>query len=360
MARLSARLSRRRLLGTGAAAAAVAAAGLPRVARAAEELNALVWCDHSDPNLLGPFEEANGVRVNVKEFDSTGAGIAILEQSQAGEWDVMVIDTVDIARMVKAEYFAALDAADYPWDDIFPELHEPTLHQVDGKLYGVPEKFGYNTLAYNNQKVDPADMRKAAVMWNPKYAGRLAVYDYYNPLIAMVAIGLGIEPPNLKEGDLPAIRDKLLEMKKLAALVGDVVTVQNALVTGAADIIVGGGEFAVAGLAGENPALDWVLPDEGGIRWMQSLAIFKDSKKPDLAKQFIQYVLSPEGQGRLATAACYWAMPASRQATLTDEQKKVLRWDEQPTFLTKAYHYLQPDEALDKAMLDVWTEFLNA
>ena len=354
------RLARRRFLAAGTAAALAAMAGLPRRARAGSELNALVWCDHTDPALLGPFEQANDATVNTKEFDSTGAALAILEQSKPGDWDVLVLDTVDIGRLAAMGHLAELKGEDYPWNDIFPELHEPELHMLDGKLYGVPEKFGYNTVAYNKKKVDPADMRKASVMWSEKYAGRIAVYDYYNPIIAMVAIALGINPGRLKEGDIPAIRERLLAMKKLAALVGDVPTVQNALVTGSADIITGGGEFAVAGLMAENPDLDWVLPDEGGVRWMQSLAIFKDAKHPDLARKFMQYILSPQGQGRLATAACYWAMPSSRNAALTEAQKKTLRWDEQPAFLAKSYHYLRLDEALDKKLQEVWTEFLQA
>ncbi len=28
------------------------------------ELNALVWCDHTDPALIEPFEEAHDVKVN--------------------------------------------------------------------------------------------------------------------------------------------------------------------------------------------------------------------------------------------------------------------------------------------------------
>src|SRR5690606_37620358 len=131
-----------------------------------------------------------------------------------------------------------------------------------------------------------ADMRKASVMWNPKYAGRIAIYDYYVPVMQMVAIAVGVVPPQITTEHLPAIREKLLEMKKLAALVGDVVAVQNALVTGAADIIVGGGEFAVAGLQSESPNLDWVLPDEGGIRWMQSLAVFEASERKEAATRF--------------------------------------------------------------------------
>ena len=52
---------------------------------------------------------------------------------------------------------------------------------------------------------DPADMRKSEVMWNGKYAGRVAIYDYYNPVIAMVAIGLGIKPNELSKDHIPAI-----------------------------------------------------------------------------------------------------------------------------------------------------------
>ena len=51
----------------GMAGSALALILLASAAHAADELNALVWCDHSDPNLLKPFEDANGVKVNVKE-----------------------------------------------------------------------------------------------------------------------------------------------------------------------------------------------------------------------------------------------------------------------------------------------------
>lgn len=71
------------LQGACAAAALLLAAG--SLAQA-QDLNALIWCDHADPALLQPFEEANGVKVNVKEFEGTGAGLAIVEQSQPGDW----------------------------------------------------------------------------------------------------------------------------------------------------------------------------------------------------------------------------------------------------------------------------------
>lgn len=338
---------------------AVLAAGAFRAATAAEQLNALVWCDHTDPELLKPFEEKHGVTVNVKDYEGTGTALALLEQSQPGDWDVFVLDSVDVPRVAKAGWLTPLDESDIPFDDIFPELRAPELHFLDGKLYAVPEKFGYNTLAYNRDKVDEADMRQTSVLWNPKYAGRIAVYDYYIPLMEMVAIGLGLKPSEVSEDTLPAIKEKLFALKGQAALIGDVVTVQTALATGEVDIIAGGGEYAVAGLHAENPSFDWVLPDDGGIRWMQAIGVFEQSERKELATEFVKYILSPEGQARLATSSCYWAMPANSKATLSDEQKRTLRWDEQPKFISNSYPYYIPNEALDESMLDIWTEFLQ-
>ena len=35
------------------------------------ELNALVWCDHTDPSLIEPFEAAHNVKVNLREYEGT-------------------------------------------------------------------------------------------------------------------------------------------------------------------------------------------------------------------------------------------------------------------------------------------------
>jgi spermidine/putrescine transport system substrate-binding protein len=93
---------------------------------------------------------------------------------------------------------------------------------------------------------------------------------------------------------------------------------------------------------------------------MQAIGVFETSKKKKLATEFVKYIVGPDGQARLATASCYWAMPTNSNAALGASEKKRLRWDEQPGFIANSYPYFIPDEALDKAMLEVWTEFLQA
>jgi len=328
-------------------------------ASATEELNVLVWCDHTDPALLQPFEAANDVKINAKEYDGTGTALALLQQSQPGDWDVFVVDSTDLARVAGQGILDPLDPKDYPWDDIPEKLRDPSLLYVDGALYGVPEKFGYVTIAYDKSRVDAQAMRDGNSLWDPKYKGRIAVYDYYLPVMGLVGLVMGRSPQELTDADLPAIQEKLVALKQNTALVGDITTVQTALSTGEVDIIVGGGEFVVSGLATENPNLEWVLPSQGGIRWEQALAIFKDSKRKELAKKFIQYMLTPEAQGKLATSACFWGMPTNDKAVLTDEQKTILRWDEQPDFIAHSYPNPSPTTEFDKRMQDTWADAMQ-
>jgi spermidine/putrescine transport system substrate-binding protein len=328
-------------------------------ARAAEEINALVWCDHDDPALIEPFTQATGITVNRKVFEGTGQALSIIEQSQPGDWDVIVVDSIDVPRLVDKNLLAPLPEEQLPFADMFPELKIDNQTVRDGKRFAIAEKFGYNSISYNKDKVDPADMQKMSILWDEKYKGRIAIYDYYIPVIGMVAMGLGKKTTELTEGDLPAIKEVLFRMKSVSKLVGDVATSQNAMATGEADILAGGGEWVTAGLAKDNPALDFVVPQEGGVLWSQALAMFQASAKKEAALKFIQYIMSPEGQARLATSACYWAMPTNSKAALDASQKKTLRWDEQPAFLKTSQPYPAPSAELDAKMQEMWTEMLQ-
>ena len=328
---------------------------------ATETLNALVWCDHTDPILIEPFEKANNVRVNLKDYEGTGTALSIVEQSRPGDWDVFVVDGVDVPRVVEAGLLAPLPVDQLPTDDLFSEMIMAEHHTKNGKTYAISEKFGYNTISFNKAKVDVADIEDMSVIWDEKYKGRIAVYDYYLPVIGMVALGLGKKTSDLTDADLPAIREKLFAMKSVSKQVGEVVSSQTAIATGEVDILVGGGEWITAGLTSEIPELDWLLPKQGGIRWSQSIGVFESSEKKDLAVKFVKYIMSPEAQALLATSSCYWAMPANSKASahLSARQKAALRWDDQKGYLARSQLYPAPSAELDKKMQDIWTEFLQ-
>lgn len=341
-------------------AASTAMVLIAGAAHADGEINALVWCDHTDPALLEPFEQAHGVTVNVKEYEGTAAGLAILDQSRPGDWDVMVIDTVDVGRAVDQGLLAALPA-DMGTDSFFPDLVMADANSRDGTVYAVTEKFGYNTIAYNKAKVDPADMEDLSALWSEKYAGRIAVYDYYLPVLGLIGLEQGIATADLTGENVEGLRDRAYALKANALQVSDVVASQTALATGEVDILIGGGEWVTAVLSAENPDLDWTVPAQGALRWSQSIAVLEGSENKDMATEFVKYIVSPEGQARLATSSCYWGMPANSAAgdVLTDAEKAALRWDQQGDYIANTQLYPVPDADLDLAMQDLWTDMLQ-
>ena len=333
--------------------------GVVSGAQAQGSLNVLTWCDHEDPTLLQPFEAANGVKINYKDISSTAQILAVLGQSKPGDWDVVVMDQTDTGRLAKMGLLAPLDAKDYPFADIPAEIANPKLSSFEGKLYTVPEKFGYNTVAFDKTAVSEGAMSDIQAPWDAKYKDRVAVYDYYVPEIQYVALALGKDPTAISDADLPAIKEKLAALKANAAMVGDVTPVQQALATGAVDILVGGGEWVTAGMAKDKPNLDYIIPKQGGIRWQQGLGVFAGSNNKSMATKFIQYILSPEGQAKLATSSCYWGMPANNKADLTAEQKKILRWDDQPGYIKVSYPYLQMTPEMDQKLQALWAQVMQ-
>ncbi len=347
---------------TASIAFTIAIAGLNSTpVLAQEELNALVWCDHTDAALIEPFEKKNNVKVNLKEYEGTGAALSIISQSRPGDWDVLVIDGVDVPRAIDEGILGEIPSSALPTADFFPEVVMEDNNTRNGKTYAVTEKYGYNTISFDKSKVDIADMKDMSMLWSGKYDGRIAIYDYYLPVIGLVGLSEGIDTNKVNTSNMSVIKDKLLSLKKASKLVGDVVSSQTALATGEVDILVGGGEWVTAVLSAEKPNLDWVIPEQGGLRWSQSIGVMADSGKKDLALKFVQYITSPEGQAKLATSSCFWGMPANKKTEplLTSAQKKALRWDNQADYLANSQLYPIPDATLDDLMQDNWTEMLQ-
>ncbi len=270
--------------------------------------------------------------MNLREYEGTGAALALLEQSRPGDWDVLVIDGIDVFRAVEAGRSGpSARRTSCPPPTSSPKVVMAENNTVDGVTYAVTEKFGYNTISFNSSKVDPADMESLATVWSEKYAGRISIYDYYLPVMGLAAIAEGIPTAEIGADDLDAIGGVLSTMRSRAASVAGVVAAQTALATGEVDIVVGGGEWLTAVLAEEQPELTWTIPQEGAVRWAQSIGVVAGSEKPDLALEFVKYIVSPEGQARLATSSCFWGMPANAGAgaVLSADQKAILRWDEQ-------------------------------
>ena len=87
----------------------------------------------------------------------------------------------------------------------------------------------------------------------------------------------------------------------------------SSLKNGQVHAMCGIGDWITGVLQRAGAPVKTVLPKEGGLQWTESYCIARKAHSPDLAKKFIQYITSPEGQVKSAKMAAYPALIPSKK-----------------------------------------------
>lgn len=300
-------LSRRSFLkiaGAAGAAAGTAAGARWTPAAAAEPmvLNYLSWPGNADPYLVSEFEKANNCKIRIKEYVGGDQMLAVINQSPPGSFDVVLADAEYMHLLHKADFIEELDPADYPLKDYWPEFQKFPLHWFDGKLYGVMTDFGYLGLSYNTEIYKPEEVSSYAAMWSEKAKGKVGFFDWYLPSLGSISLANGNRPPfDIDDKAFEAVKKKLFSLKPQASGFYTIADIFSSLTNRRAHLVPGIGEWITLGLRMNGVPVDTIIPQEGGLQWTESLSIVKGTPKRDLARKFIQYTASPDGQVRQAT-----------------------------------------------------------
>lgn len=290
-------------LGAGAGAASLTA-GIPSFARANEPrvLNYLAWPGNADPYVVAEFEKANNVKIRIKEYVGGDQMLALLNQSPPGSFDVVMADAEYMHLLKAGDFLEKLDPDDYPLKDFWPEFQQFPLHWFDGDLYSVMTDFGYIGLAYNTELFKPEELQSYDVMWSQKAKGKVGFFDFYLPSMGCVSLAAGHRPPfDLDEAQFTALKTKLMSLRGQVSGFYTIADIFSSLSNRQALLIPGIGEWITLGLRESGVPVDTYIPKEGGLQWTESMSILKGAANKDLARKFIQYTTSPEGQVRMAT-----------------------------------------------------------
>lgn len=308
--------TRRTLLrGAGALAGASALGPASGPTRADDRtLNLLSWPGHADPAFVKPFEEKHGVKVVAKEYVGGEPMLALMNQSPPGTFDVVLADAEYIGMLREGGFIEPMNPDDFPFNDYWPEFQKFPLHWKDGKLYSVMIRFGYLGLAYRTDVLKPEDVKSYAVLWDPKLKGKVGFFDWYLPTMGCLSLKNGNRPPfDISDASFAALKSSLVSLKPQAAGFYSMADLFAMLTNGTAAVIPGIGDWVVLLLQKSGVPVAATVPGEGGIQWTESMSVVAGSTKKDLAKAFIQYASSPEGQVRSARLPAYWASIPNRK-----------------------------------------------
>lgn len=201
-----------------------------------------------------------------------------------------VVDPEYIEKLHAVGRIAALNPADYSFDDYFEPLRHFPLCWIDGKLQSVLVRFGANGLVYNIRYLTSDEVKSYSILWAPKGKGKVGSWDWYLPSMGVISKAVGNKHAYaISDEQFGTLTRRLFDLRpSVSAIHPRPPEVINAMANAEDWIVPGGGEWVAAILQQQGKPADWTVPDEGGIMWIETLAIINDAPHPDIAKKYIQ------------------------------------------------------------------------
>jgi spermidine/putrescine transport system substrate-binding protein len=308
----AASVTRRQILKASAALGAGALA-TPFISRRAfaepTEVTMLAWYGHAEPDVVAEFEAANNVKFKPKYYTGGDNMLALIAQSPVGTYDVILSDAEYVQQLNAAGYIEELDPKDYAFDEFFPEFQKFPGHWDGDKLYSVLTRFGFLGVAYNTEAITEKEASTYRVFWNEKLKGKVGHFDWHLPNLGQISLLNGNPRPyDLDDAAWAKVQETTMTLRPQIGGFFDYGGTFASLKDGQMLAMCGIGDWITGVLEKNGAPVRTIIPEEGGLQWTESFCIGKGSEKQDIARKWIQYITSAEGQVRSATMAAYPAL----------------------------------------------------
>ncbi len=276
---------------------------LPLFALADGTLNVFNYGEYIDEQVIRNFEKDFGVRVNYS-LNSTPEEMYTKLQTGAS-FDVIVTSDYMIDRLIKEERILPLDK------NIVTNLDQITdnmkgLYFDPDNTYSAPYLWQNVVLCYDTTKIDPAKVEEKGweILLDPELDGHAFIYESPRDVFMMAFKALGYSMNTDNPDELKDAYDWLVKMKQ---------TIHPSFVT---DEMIDGmaqgekwiammysGDAAYASMENEKLAV-WA-PEQGTNIAIDCMFIPSNASNPEMANQFINYVLDYDNSMMITVETCY-------------------------------------------------------
>jgi len=322
-------------------------------------LSLLVWEGYADQSFIHAFEESHHCKVTASYMGSSDDLVAKLRGGSASNYDVISPSSDVAASIVHAGLAEPLDLSKLPtYSQLSPKLRDLQLVKAGGQSFGVPFMWGPNPLLYDTT-VFPQPPDSWSIFWDPKYKGRISVWDDLSTLY-MAAQLLGYDKPdpsqlyNLNDDQLAAVKTKLLALKpnvrKLWSTGGELTNLfENHEIVAAM-----GWPLMTNQLRQGNFPIGEIIPKENTTGWIDHLMITRESPHKELAYAFLEYMIQAQTQKQITDVTHYTPANPGAAQFMTDAEKKSLHLDDPDAYMQRIYFW--QDVPRRAKYIEVWNE----
>ena len=315
--------------GANAADTSAGAIGVGTLGGGASTLRVLNWQTYVDPSEDGAvgtverFRAATGIDITYSEdLNDNNEFYAkeiepFLGTGTPTDWDIVCPTNWMAARLKQLQWIEPL-----PLDRIpnRVNLEERFLNQAwdYGAVYSLPWQAGITGIAYNKTLVG-REIRSFMDLFDPELKGRVAMLTEMRDSVGLTMLGLGFDPTRVDEDGALAALERIEQANaegQFRAFTGNeyLRSLESgdfvACVAWSGDIIQ---------LQLDRPDIEFVIPDEGGMSFYDTMVIPKGAANGVAAADWMNYVYDPVQAAKITS----WVQYLSPVKGVRDELVKL-------------------------------------
>lgn len=285
------------------------------------------WTEYIDPELIEAFEEEYGVSVIEDFFPSNEEMFAKVSVGASG-YDVVVPSDYMVAIMIDEGLLQELQ------QDAIPNSVnvDPTFTQVPfdpGNVYSMPYQWGTTGIAVDLE-VTGEDFDESwglifdADMSAP-FSGQISMLDDPRESMGAALKYLGYSLNSTDEAQLSEASELIAAAQDRIRLF-DSDQFEDLLVAGETAVVHGwNGDFFAAFDEISDDDFDayeryyYFIPEEGGVQWVDNMAILADAPHPCTSHAFINFILDAENGAALTNYNFYGSPNAAAEPFIDEE-----------------------------------------
>ncbi|MGQ0832532.1 MAG: ABC transporter substrate-binding protein [Microthrixaceae bacterium] len=261
------------------------------------------WPAYIDEETVDLFKKESGIDFRYTEdFNDNNEYFAKVQADLAAGRsigpDIIAPTSWMAGRLIKLGWVQELPLDDIPnAANLVPALQKPAW-DPEGK-YSLPWQSGMTGIAYDI-KVTGRELTSVADLFDPAFKRKVTMLTEMRDTLGLVMLLTGEDPSKATADSANAAFEMIEEAKRseqISAFTG------NEYVSGLSIAVAWSGD--VAQLALENPDVRFVIPEEGGMVWSDTMVMPNGAKNVANAATWMNYVYEPENAARIAEYVGY-------------------------------------------------------
>lgn len=288
------------------------------------------WTEYLDPDLLAKFTEETGIGVTESFYDSNEAMQPIVMAGSSGHdvvvpSDYMVSILIDAAKAGETSIMPLNRDAIPNLANLDPDFASGLPYDPEAE-YSVPYQWGTTGLGINIAALGEDVPHTWGLIFDPALAeqygtvGSASLLNDPRETLGAALKYLGYSLNSTDPAELEEAKAIIVETKdRITAF--DTDQAEELLVQGDTVVAHGfSGNFITNFDAADNPDdFTYFVPDEGGTRWVDNMAVVADAPHPCSAHTFINFILDAEN-GAALTNWNYFASPNAASEEFIDPE----------------------------------------